>query len=234
MVRSRVVRRGYALDVHVERVIGMTIEYSTGTIVEQLVLGVVFGALGYMFSERYRRARGVTPWKIPAPVWALLLFLSWEIFSVLYLIAYFTTRPRTGPTGWTAGDGQGWGPGPRDPGGPPAGWHAPGGDWGAPRPSQGWDAPAPGQWDAPAPGHQGAPPPGGWDAPPQPGTAFPAYPGPGQAGTGPGSVPTPPPPPPIPRAWLADPGGRHELRYWDGTKFTEHVADGGKITVDPL
>ena len=234
MVRSRVVRGGYALDVHVERVIGMTIEYSTGTIVEQLVLGVVFGALGYMFSERYRRARGVTPWKIPAPVWALLLFLSWEIFSVLYLIAYFTTRPRTGPTGWTAGDGQGWGPGPRDPGGPPAGWHPPAGDWGAPRPSQGWDAPPPGQWEAPAPGHQGAPPPGGWDAPPQPGTAFPAYPGPGRAGTGPGSVPTPPPPPPTPRAWLADPGGRHELRYWDGTKFTEHVADGGKITVDPL
>jgi hypothetical protein len=232
MVRSRVAGGGYALDVHVERVIGMTIEYSTGTIVEQLVLGVVFGALGYMFSERYRRARGVTPWKIPAPVWALLLFLSWEIFSVLYLIAYFTTRPRTGPTGWTAGDGQGWGPGPRDPGGPPAGWHPPAGDWGAPRPSQGWDAPAPGQWEAPAPGHQGAPPPGGWDAPPQPGTAFPAYPGPGQAGPGP--MPAPPPPPPTPRAWLADPGGRHELRYWDGTKFTEHVADGGKITVDPL
>jgi hypothetical protein len=232
MVRSRVAGGGYALDVHVERVIGMTIEYSTGTIVEQLVLGVVFGALGYMFSERYRRARGVTPWKIPAPVWALLLFLSWEIFSVLYLIAYFTTRPRTGPSGWTAGDGQGWGPGPRDPGGPPAGWHPPAGDWGAPRPSQGWDAPAPGQWEAPAPGHQGAPPPGGWDAPPQPGTAFPAYPGPGQAGPGP--MPAPPPPPPTPRAWLADPGGRHELRYWDGTKFTEHVADGGKITVDPL
>ena len=40
------------------RVIGMTIEYSTGTIVEQLVLGVVFGALGYMFSERYRQAPG--------------------------------------------------------------------------------------------------------------------------------------------------------------------------------
>jgi len=230
MVRSRVPGGGYALDVHVGRVIGMTIEYSTGTIVEQLVLGVVFGALGYMFSERYRRARGVTPWKIPAPVWALLLFLSWEIFSVLYLIAYFTTRPRTGPTSWTAGDGQGWGPGPRDPGGPPAGWHPPSGDWGAPRPSQGWDAPAPGRWEAP--GHQGAPPPGGWDAPPQPGTAFPAYPGPGQAGPDP--MPTPPPPPPTPRAWLADPGGRHELRYWDGTKFTEHVADGGKITVDPL
>jgi hypothetical protein len=40
--------------------------------------------------------------------------------------------------------------------------------------------------------------------------------------------------PPSPRAWLADPAGRHELRYWDGTKFTEHVYDAGKITIDPL
>ena len=47
-------------------------------------------------------------------------------------------------------------------------------------------------------------------------------------------MPAPPPPPPTPRAWLADPGGRHELRYWDGTKFTEHVAAGKKLTVDPL
>jgi len=44
-------------------------------------------------------------------------------------------------------------------------------------------------------------------------------------------VPLPPPPP---RSWLPDPGGRHELRYWDGTKFTEHVADGGKISTDPI
>jgi hypothetical protein len=26
-------------------------------------------------------------------------------------------------------------------------------------------------------------------------------------------------------AWIADPAGRHELRYWDGHRFTEHVAD---------
>jgi hypothetical protein len=204
----------------------MTIVYSTSTIVEQLVLGVVFGTLGYLFTERYKRARGVTPWKIPAAVWALLLFLSWEIFSVLYLIAYFTTRPRTGPTGWT---GQDLGSGA----GAPGGWNAPPGQWRG-RPQQGWDAPAPGRWEAPPPGYQEAPPPGGWDAPPQPGTAFPGYRGPGPAGVEPDTAPHVPPPPPTPRAWLADPSGRHELRYWDGLKFTEHVADGGKITVDPL
>jgi len=230
MVRSPVPGGGYAHRVHAERVIGMTIVYSTSTIVEQLVLGVVFGALGYMFSERYKRARGVTPWKIPAAVWALLLFLSWEIFSVLYLIAYFTTRPRTGSTGWT---GQGWGPGPGGGPGSPSGWNAPPGEWGG-RPPQGWDAPVPGAWEAPPPGYQGAPPPGGWDAPPQPGSAFPGHPAPGPVGVGPDAGPPVPLPPPTPRAWLPDPGGRHELRYWDGTKFTEHVADAGKITVDPL
>ena len=31
----------------------------------------------------------------------------------------------------------------------------------------------------------------------------------------------------IPAGWLADPTGRHELRYWSGTGWTEHVSDGG-------
>ena len=64
------------------------------------------------------------------------------------------------------------------------------------------------------------------------------YPEPGFAppgsGAAPSSAPLEPAPPPTPRAWLADPSGRHELRYWDGTRFTEHVADAGKITIDPL
>jgi hypothetical protein len=33
--------------------------------------------------------------------------------------------------------------------------------------------------------------------------------------------------------WLADPAGRHELRYWDGAAWTEHVADAGTTAVDP-
>ncbi|MBP7973032.1 MAG: PH domain-containing protein [Candidatus Nanopelagicales bacterium] len=28
-------------------------------------------------------------------------------------------------------------------------------------------------------------------------------------------------------AWLADPSGDHELRYWDGSSWTDHVSDGG-------
>jgi hypothetical protein len=35
------------------------------------------------------------------------------------------------------------------------------------------------------------------------------------------------------RAWLPDPTGRHELRYFDGSGWSEHVADAGVISVDP-
>ncbi|HUQ62195.1 MAG TPA: DUF2510 domain-containing protein [Acidimicrobiales bacterium] len=57
------------------------------------------------------------------------------------------------------------------------------------------------------------------------------------------STPLPAPPPPsqpapqvaagAPPGWHADPGGRHELRYWDGTAWTEHVSDRGTTGVDP-
>lgn len=43
----------------------------------------------------------------------------------------------------------------------------------------------------------------------------------------------PPPPPPSPAAWKADPFGRHEHRYWNGTSWTEHVSDGGVQSTDP-
>jgi hypothetical protein len=32
--------------------------------------------------------------------------------------------------------------------------------------------------------------------------------------------------------WYPDPHGGHELRYWDGTAWTDHVADGGRTSVD--
>lgn len=35
-------------------------------------------------------------------------------------------------------------------------------------------------------------------------------------------------------AWHPDPTGRHELRYWDGSQWTEHVSDGGVQSVSPL
>ena len=37
-----------------------------------------------------------------------------------------------------------------------------------------------------------------------------------------------------PASWYADPVKRHELRYWDGGQWTEHVSDDGITGVDPL
>ena len=35
-------------------------------------------------------------------------------------------------------------------------------------------------------------------------------------------------------AWESDPTTRHQYRWWDGEKWTEHVADDGVQSVDPL
>jgi uncharacterized protein YxjI len=37
-----------------------------------------------------------------------------------------------------------------------------------------------------------------------------------------------------PANWYPDPAGRHELRYYDGSQWTEHVSSGGKQAVDPV
>jgi hypothetical protein len=39
--------------------------------------------------------------------------------------------------------------------------------------------------------------------------------------------------PSVPAGWYADPAGRFELRYWDGTAWTEHVSRGGQQYTDP-
>jgi uncharacterized protein YxjI len=36
-----------------------------------------------------------------------------------------------------------------------------------------------------------------------------------------------------PPGWFPDPFGRHEIRWWDGTRWTEHVASHGRQGVDP-
>ncbi|MDO8364577.1 MAG: phospholipid scramblase-related protein [Actinomycetota bacterium] len=37
-----------------------------------------------------------------------------------------------------------------------------------------------------------------------------------------------------PANWYPDPQGRHQLRYWDGTAWTEHVSTNGVQGTDPL
>src|SRR3954452_1544389 len=36
-----------------------------------------------------------------------------------------------------------------------------------------------------------------------------------------------------PAGWFADPLGRHEMRYYDGTQWTEHVSSHGRTSIDP-
>ncbi len=35
-------------------------------------------------------------------------------------------------------------------------------------------------------------------------------------------------------AWMADPTGRHQLRYWDGYRWSGYVSDQGVQSWDPL
>ena len=38
----------------------------------------------------------------------------------------------------------------------------------------------------------------------------------------------------VPPGWHPDPRGRHQHRYWDGTQWTDHVADDGVTATDPV
>jgi hypothetical protein len=56
--------------------------------------------------------------------------------------------------------------------------------------------------------------------------------------TSPSTKPTEPTPTPssalAAAAWHPDPTGRFEQRYWDGSRWTEHVSSAGRPTVDAL
>lgn len=41
-------------------------------------------------------------------------------------------------------------------------------------------------------------------------------------------------PPSTPAQWGADPTGRYELRYWDGSQWTEHVSAKGRQSTDAM
>ena len=37
-----------------------------------------------------------------------------------------------------------------------------------------------------------------------------------------------------PAAWLPDPSGRHEARWWDGQTWTDAVLDAGRLSHDAI
>ena len=61
----------------------------------------------------------------------------------------------------------------------------------------------------------------------EPGAATPAAAAPAPAAPEPAAAPA------VPAGWYADPAGRFELRYWDGSTWTEHVSRSGQQFTDP-
>lgn len=62
---------------------------------------------------------------------------------------------------------------------------------------------------------------------PEPASAPPAAASPAPAHTAAASAAS------APAGWYADPSGRFELRYWDGSQWTEHVSRAGQQYTDP-
>jgi hypothetical protein len=155
-----------------------------------LILGLVFGALSYMRTNRFRQLTGVNPWRIHPVVWGVVSVFIAIFGTILSIIACQTTRipNRSAPAPPNIGF-------PRYP--QPAG--------SAPPP------PSPTTYPTAGP-------------PVYPGAGPPAYP------TGPPIYPTAAPPP----GWHPDPSGRHQHRYWDGARWTEHISNGGVAGTDPV
>jgi hypothetical protein len=108
-----------------------------------------------------------------------------------------------------------------------------------PPPMPAWSAaPAPGPAAAPAPAPVPAPPAQAGDVPVSP-SSVPPPPPPAPTPAGATALASMPPPMPRPTGlppagWHPDPSRRHWWRWWDGIDWTDHVADGGPPSIDPL
>lgn len=125
-----------------------------------------------------------------------------------------------------------------------------------PDPAPAVPPPAPPWAATPSPAPSPGPVPGFGDVPVAP-SSVPPPPPPAPAGLAAGPAPVPPvaaaptavdlttmpppaprpagPPPGLPPAgWHPDPSRRHWWRWWDGLDWTDHVADGGAPSIDPL
>lgn len=168
------------------------------------------------------------------PLWLVLEIVFLLVFSlisiILGIIYFLAIRPRLVAVESQAGRSP-WSPSPRGTweqssqtpwagqGGP-----GPGGPW----PTASYPPP-------PAPGTEDAAPPPPPDVPPAyPSPGAPAYPSPGAPGAPPAPGQVFPPQQAPPFGWYPDPSGRHEQRYWDGTRWTEHVRDGGQDSTEVL
>jgi hypothetical protein len=156
-----------------------------------VVFAVLFASVGYRISVRHQTVRGVTPWRIPSVVWAILCGIFTFFGLILELVAEYTTRPQTRPSPMPGGAQQA-------------------------APQFAYRGSAPSGTDA-----NTLPP---IEIAPGAGVFAPSFAPPPDDGSG----------RPALFGWYPDVTGRHQLRYWDGRGWTEHVADQGTRTTDPL
>lgn len=168
--------------------------YSRSEIVASMVFACVFAFLGYRMSLRHRLVRGVTPWRVPSAVWAVICFFFQPFGIVVELLAQATTKPvvpSTGkPTSASTSTSTSAFPAYPQPAGTVVAHTV---------------APMAAPVKEAAPAYSGPP------MPPSDGT---------------GKSPL--------FGWYADTTKRHEMRYWDGRGWSEHVSDSGVKSVDPL
>jgi Protein of unknown function (DUF2510) len=155
---------------------------STDDLVYVVVLACTFAFIGYRSSHRFRSLVGVTPWRLPSVVWAVICFVLQPIGIVVELLAEFTTRPH-------------------DLAGPAVSQLA-----GAPTPTAVAERAA-SVTPTPAPLAEEAP---ALSPPVRTEALTPLF------------------------GWYPDVTGRHELRYWDGRRWSEHVKDADVRAIDPL
>ncbi len=73
---------------------GLLGSVSASTAASDFVLLALFGALGYFYAQRMRRAIGTTPWRLPPAVWAVISALLPIYGFLLEMLAGVTTRAR--------------------------------------------------------------------------------------------------------------------------------------------
>jgi hypothetical protein len=65
-----------------------------------LLLALGVAALAYRESESFKHKNGLTPWRIPSWVWAIIGFASLIVCAVLLAIARRTTKPLWTEQSW--------------------------------------------------------------------------------------------------------------------------------------
>ena len=175
------------------------------TAIQWVFVVLAFG-VGVTVAELRRWVRGTYPWRLHSLIWGIFLVVTGGLAILLEALAWFTTkaRPSDPPPRRGAGAGAGASAGP---GGRPL---SPIAEWLALRRARRGGASG-----APVGGDRA-----GGVVPGTYGTSLPPH------------EPLAPPPDGEPAGWLADPSGRHEHRYWNGTVWTRHVSDGGRRSTD--